>query len=54
MVKDLQRETESRLSIQRSSEVLGPSSPSTTVLDPEVAVRDNLDRQPSFNGDKLF
>lgn len=54
MVKDTETEKESRLSLQRSSEVLGPSSPSTTVLDSELPLRDNLDRKPSFNGENLL
>eukprot|EP00066_Takifugu_rubripes_P001071 XP_003962008.1 PREDICTED: potassium voltage-gated channel subfamily H member 7 [Takifugu rubripes] len=49
VVKDTEREKESRLSLQRSSEALGPSSPSTTVLDSDLPLRDNLDRKPSFN-----
>ncbi|CAG09340.1 unnamed protein product [Tetraodon nigroviridis] len=48
-MKDMQREKESCLSLQRSLEVLGPSSPSTTALETDLAVRDNLDRKPSFN-----
>lgn len=54
VVKDVQKEKESSLSLQRSSEVLGPSPPSTTVLETDLAVRDNLDRKPSFNGNVLF
>lgn len=54
VLKDVQREKESCLSLQRSSEVLGPSSPRSTALEPELAVRENLDRKPSFNGNVLF
>lgn len=53
VVKDVQRK-ESCFSIQRSSELLGPSSPSSTALETDLVVRDNLDRKPSFNGNVLF
>lgn len=54
VLKDVEREKESGLSLRRSSELLGPSSPSTTVLEPDLSVRDNLDRKPSFNGNIVF
>lgn len=54
VVKDVQREKESCLTLRRSSEVLGPSSPSTTALETDLAVQDNLERKPSFNGNVLF
>ena len=54
VVKDVQREKESCLSLQRSLEVLGPSSPSTAALETDLAVQDHLDRKPSFNGNLLF
>lgn len=54
LVKDVQREKESCFSLQRSSELLGPSSPSSTALETDLVVRDNLDRKPSFNGNVLF
>lgn len=49
VVKDVQRDKESR-----SSELLGPSPPSTTALETDLAVRDNLDRKPSFNSNVSF
>lgn len=54
VVKEVQREKDSCLNLQISSEVLGPSSPSTAALETDVSVQDNLDRKPSFNGNVLF
>lgn len=54
VVKEVQREKDSCLTLQRSSEVLSPSSPSTAALETDVSVRDNLDRKTSFNGNVLF
>lgn len=52
VVKEVQKD--SCLTLQRSSEVLSPSSPSTTALETDVSVRDNLDSKTSFNGNVLF
>lgn len=52
VVKEVQKD--SCLTLQRSLEVLSPSSPSTTALETDVSVRDNLDRKTSFNGNVLF
>nr|XP_046260457.1 potassium voltage-gated channel subfamily H member 7 isoform X1 [Scatophagus argus] len=48
VVRDLGRERESNSCLKRSSEVLGPTPPSTAVLDSNVVVRENLERRPSF------
>ncbi|XP_076602469.1 voltage-gated inwardly rectifying potassium channel KCNH7 isoform X1 [Chaetodon auriga] len=47
-VRDVGRERESNSCLKRSTEVLGPSTPSATVLDSNLVVRDNLERRPSF------
>lgn len=51
VVKDMQKAKESYSCLQRSSEVLAPSSPSAAVLESTLVVRENLDRKPSFEGD---
>ncbi|XP_068184495.1 potassium voltage-gated channel subfamily H member 7-like [Antennarius striatus] len=48
-VRDIrEKESSSCLQKKRSSEVLGPSSPSSAVLNSNLVVRDNVERGPSF------
>lgn len=54
VVRDMGRERESNPCLKRSSEVLGPSPPSATVLDSNVVVRENSERRPSFEGDIII
>ncbi|GLD52081.1 potassium voltage-gated channel subfamily H member 7 isoform X1 [Lates japonicus] len=48
VVRDQGRERESNSCLKRCSGVLGPSSPNPPALDSDIIVRDNLERNPSF------
>ncbi|XP_068560115.1 potassium voltage-gated channel subfamily H member 7 [Cebidichthys violaceus] len=48
VVKDLSRERESNSCLKRSSEVLSTSPPNAPVLEPNLVVRENVERRPSF------
>ncbi|XP_026151611.1 voltage-gated inwardly rectifying potassium channel KCNH7 isoform X2 [Mastacembelus armatus] len=50
VVKDMGRKRESNLCLKISSDVLGPSLLNPPVLDSKPAVRDSLERSPSFEG----
>lgn len=54
VVQEMGRERESSSFLKRSSEVLGPSSPSAAVLDSDLAIRVNLERRPSLEGNFIY
>lgn len=54
VVQEMGRERESSSCLKRSSEVLGPSSPSAAVLDSDLPIRDNLERRSSLEGNIFY